>query len=76
MGKANATNATEKAKSLCQGCASILSAVEQGLLRFIFESREQGMSVSITMVMLRAAHLSQQFEKSQGMHNITLHNIL
>ena len=56
-----------KAKSLCQGRVSILSAVEQELLRFIFELREQGMSVSITMVMLRAAHLSRQFrDKSRN----------
>ena len=50
-----------KAKSLCQGRVSILSAVEQELLRYIFELREQGMLVSITMVMLRSAHLSRQF---------------
>ena len=41
-----------KAKSLYQGCVSILKAVEEELQRFIFELREQGMSVSITMVML------------------------
>ena len=55
-----------KAKSLCQGRVSILRAVKEQLLRFIFELREQGMSVSITMVMLRSAHLSREFrEKSR-----------
>ena len=45
-----------KAKSLYQGRVSILKAVEDELLRFVFELREQGMSVLITMVMLRCAH--------------------
>ena len=41
-----------KAKSLYQGRVSILKAVEDELLRFVFELREQGMSVLITMVIL------------------------
>ena len=47
-----------KARSLCQGGLSSLAPIQEALLRFIFELREQGMGVSITMVMLKAAHLS------------------
>ena len=55
-----------KAKSLCQGRQSSLAPIQEVLLRFIFELREQGMGVSITMVMLKAAHLSREFrEKSR-----------
>ena len=55
-----------KARSLCQGRQSSLAPIQEVLLRFIFELREQGMGVSITMVMLKAAHLSREFrEKSR-----------
>ena len=44
-----------KAKSNCTGRLSILKPVEQDLLQFIFELREQGMAVSHQIVMIRAA---------------------
>jgi transposase-like protein len=66
-----------KAKSLCQGCQSSLAPIKEVLLRFIFELREQGMGVSIAMVMLKAAHqeksriaqynVAQQFVRHHGM---------
>jgi len=56
-----------KAKSHCIGRLSILTSIQQELLRFIFELREQGMGVSTVMVMLKAASLSRVFrEKSRN----------
>ena len=55
-----------KAKSNCTGRLSILKPVEQDLLQFIFELREQGMAVSHQIVMIRAASVSRPFrEKSR-----------
>jgi DDE superfamily endonuclease len=55
-----------KAKSICTGRSSILKPFEQDLLKFIFELREQGMGVSKTMVMIKAASISRPFrEKSR-----------
>ena len=48
----------KKAKSLCKGRSSILVALTDPLLSFIFELRETGMAVSINMIVLKAAHLS------------------
>jgi hypothetical protein len=57
----------KKGKSLCMGRTSILKPVQEDLLRFIFELREQGMGVSTTMVVLKAASLSRSFgEKSRN----------
>jgi len=50
-----------KARSLCTGRLSILHSYEKELLRFIFELREQGMGVSSTTLMIRAAYLCKQF---------------
>jgi hypothetical protein len=57
-----------KAKSHCSGRALILKCVEDDLLCFIFELREQGMGVITTfMVVLKAATLSRSFrEKSRN----------
>jgi DDE superfamily endonuclease len=55
-----------KAKSSCAGRESILKVIEADLLRFIFELREQGMGVTTTMVILKAASLNRSFrEKSR-----------
>jgi hypothetical protein len=54
-----------KAKCIHRGKDSCLT-VQQELLQFIFELREQGMAVSVHMVALRAAQLFEQFhEKSR-----------
>jgi len=55
------------AKSIDKGRTSILQNYQEQLLRFIFEKREQGAEVTILMVALQAASLSQDFrEKSRG----------
>jgi hypothetical protein len=51
------------AKSAFQGPKSILESVEQNLLSFIFELREQGMAVSISMIVLKACALLQEFRE-------------
>ena len=38
-----------------------LKAIEEPLLRFIFEMREQGMSVTTAMVVIKASKLSDEF---------------
>ncbi|KAI2490353.1 DNA binding protein [Fragilaria crotonensis] len=50
-----------KAKCIHRGKDSCLTAHKQELLQFIFELREQGMAVSVRMVAVRAAQLSEQF---------------
>ena len=63
-----------KAKSLCNGWPSILNPVKEDLLRFIFELREQGMGVSTTMVLFKAAALSRDFQdKSRAASQMFCH---
>ena len=50
-----------KKKSVCTGPLGQLKVIEEPLLRFIFEMREQGMSVSNLMVMIKASKLSDEF---------------
>ena len=58
-------SSNKRAKSLCKERSSILVQLTDPLLSFIFELRETGMAVSINMIVLKAAHLSQPFcEKS------------
>ena len=55
-----------KAKCIHRGKDSCLTAHKQELLQFIFELREQGMAVSVRMMAVRAAQLSERFhEKSR-----------
>ena len=59
----DATN--NKAKSLCKGMKSCLFSFSDSLLSFIFELREQGMAVNMSMILMKAAKISRQFhEKS------------
>jgi hypothetical protein len=54
-----------KKKAALTGPSSQLKAIENGLLRYIFEKREQGIEVSMFTVVLRASFLSPEFrEKS------------
>jgi hypothetical protein len=54
-----------KKKAALTGPSSQLKAIEDGLLRYIFEKREQGVKVSTFTVVLRASFLSPEFcEKS------------
>ena len=48
-------------KSVCAGPLTQLKAIEEPLLRFIFEMREQGMSVSTLMIVIKASKLSNEF---------------
>jgi hypothetical protein len=50
-----------RSKSLCLGRASCLAPHREELLRFIFELREQGMAVLVSMVAVKAAQISQDF---------------
>ena len=60
----DATN--NKAKSLCKGMQSCLFPFSDSLLSFIFELREQGMAVNMSMILMKAAKISRQFpEKSR-----------
>ena len=49
------------ARSVCIGRPSCLEACKDDLLRFIFENREQGMAVSVTMVMRKARQIFPEF---------------
>ena len=55
-----------KAKCIHHGKDSCLKEHTEELLRFIFELREQGMAVSVRMVALRGAQLSEQFHEKSG----------
>ena len=60
----DATN--NKAKSLCKDMKSCLFSFSDSLLSFIFELRELGMAVNMSMILMKAAKISRQFhEKSQ-----------
>ena len=60
----DATN--NKAKSLCKGMKLCLFPFSDSLLSFIFELREQGMAVNMSMILMKAAKISRQFcEKSR-----------
>ena len=55
-----------KAKCIHRGKVSCLTVHTHKLSQFIFKLREQGMAMSVRMVALRAAQLSEQFhEKSR-----------
>ena len=58
-----------KAKSLCKGMKSCLFSFSDSLLSFIFELREQGMAVNMSMILMKAAKIScvQGFVKAQGL---------
>ena len=54
-----------KAKSLCKGMQSCLFPFSDSLMSSIFELREQGMAVNMSMILMKAAQISRQFhEKS------------
>ena len=54
-----------KKKAALTGPSSQLKAIEDGLLRYIFETREQGIEVNTFLVVLKASFLSPEFrEKS------------
>jgi hypothetical protein len=52
-----------KKKASLTGPSSQLKAIEDGLLRYIFEKREQGIEMKVTTVVLRASFKSSEFRK-------------
>ena len=57
------TKGSGSSSTLHAGRLSCLKHIEDDLLMFIFECREQGMSVSIRMVTLKACDLDQTFRR-------------
>ena len=57
------------AKTIHTGRKSCLKHVEEELLMFILENREQGMSVSIRMVVTKAGQLDTDFCRKTGCTN-------
>ena len=54
-----------KKKAALTGPSSQLKAIEDGLLRYIFEKREQGVEIKVFTVVLRASYMSPELrEKS------------
>ena len=53
-----AQHANANAKSVCKGVTSVLAPIEDDLLKFIFELREQGFAVSIRAVDIQATRLT------------------
>ena len=52
-----------KKKAALTGPSSQLKAIEDGLLRYIFEKREQGIKIKVFTVVLRASFMSPEFHK-------------
>ena len=52
-----------KKKAALTGPSSQLKAIEDGLLRYIFEKREQGIEIKVFTVMLRASFMLPEFRK-------------
>ena len=52
-----------KRKAALTGPFSQLNAIEDGLLRYIFEKREQGIEIKVFTVMLRASFMLPEFRK-------------
>jgi transposase len=57
------TERNPRAKSSFSGPKSILDPIKQELLSFIFVLREQGMAVSIRMVVIKALGLMREFRE-------------
>ena len=52
-----------KKKAALTGPSSQLKAIEDGLLRYIFEKLEQGIKIKVLAVVLRASFMSPEFRK-------------
>ena len=55
-----------KAKSTAKGPTSVLAPIENDLLKFIFELREQGFAVSISTVVIQASRLMSEFQRKSS----------
>ena len=56
-------NHNANAKSTAKGPRSILPPIEEDLLKFIFELREQGFAVSILAIVIQASRLMVDFQR-------------
>jgi hypothetical protein len=61
-----------KKKAAHTGLSGQLRAVEDGLLRYIFEKREQGIEISTFTVVLRASFLSPEFREKRCRNQLLL----
>ena len=59
-------NGNSKAKSIAKGTTSVLKPIENDLLKFIFELREQGFAVSISAVVIQASRLMSEFQRKSS----------
>lgn len=55
-----------KAKSTSAGPTTILKPIENDLLKFIFELREQGFAVSIGAIVIKASRLMPEFQRKSS----------
>ena len=56
-------NHNANAKSTAKGPRSTMPPIEEDLLKFIFELREQGFAVSISAVVMQASRLMPEFKR-------------
>ena len=61
--KTTLANARSGAKSIHTGHKSILHEFEEDLLRWFFELREQGMGISVRMMILKASELKADYRR-------------
>lgn len=55
--------ANPRAMTLCRGRPSCLEPIEDDILKWIFELREQGMPVSTKMVVMKASQIDSTFRR-------------
>ena len=56
-------HSNSNAKSIAKGPTSVLTPIEDDLLKFIFELREQGFAVSILAVVIQASRMMVDFQQ-------------
>ena len=67
MGKINRLDKIlrSKKKAALTGLSSQVKVIEDGLLRYIFEKREQGIEIKVFTVMLRVSFMSPEFREKR-----------
>ena len=66
LAKSLLEDSDKSAQSLCAGRKSILGPVEEALIRWFFELREQGMAISVKMMIVKASELSHTFRRKSA----------
>ena len=54
MSVTSTAHANANTRSVCKGATSVLAPIEDDLLKFIFELREQGFAVSFSAAVIQA----------------------